>query len=177
HDGEVPSVGIDWGAYGDAPAGVIDSVAGPRYVAPGTTTSYTFTDWREVFGPDSYRAGACYDQCDAASIVEGRATIVFGPWLRPNVADAVSRPGPALTVWWYQDHFAMSWDMSANSDAPAVRIYRNGRVIAVEQPNSYVYRDYGPFTPTVTYAATACYSDCDAPSTQPLSFAQETAMG
>lgn len=176
-DGGVPTVGIDWGAYGSAPVGVIDSVAGPRYVDPSVTTSYTFTDWYETFGPDSYRAGACYDQCDSSSIAEGRAAIVFGPWLRPDVGDAVNRPGPTLAVSWYQDHFVMSWDMNEVADAPSLRIYRNGAVIDVVRPLRYDYLDFGPFTPTVTYAATACYSDCDAPSTQPLTFAQETALG
>jgi len=73
-----PQVSIDWGAYSEAPVGVLDDYASAFTSTPSNMQSvidYSFVN----DSPQSYRAIACYANCSYESILNGQATAVAGP--------------------------------------------------------------------------------------------------
>src|SRR3954468_5781146 len=105
-----PVVTIDWGQYADAPLGVLESVDGYKLGTPSEMATVTDDhDEAARYGPRSYRAAACYDQCDADSIEAGEATLVEGPWFRPDVGDISGKSAPTMDIRWGSNSFSVIW--------------------------------------------------------------------
>ena len=175
--GSQPVITIDWGQYADAPVGVLESVDGYKLGTPNGMTTVT-DDHIEAswYGPRSYRAAACYDQCDADSIAAGRASLVEGPWLRPDVGDISGKSAPTMDVQWSFNGFSVIWKPGTMDDGATMGIYRNGVPVGLASLATLWVHDGGPFTDTAAYTATACYADC-AISALASGFAIQTAQG
>ena len=175
--GAYPVVTIDWGANSDAPVGVLESVDGYKLGTPADMASGV-VDHHEAawYGPRSYRAAACYDQCDADSISAGRAALVEGPWFRPDVGDISGKSAPTMDISWGFNGFDVIWVPGTLDNDAVMGIYRNGVPVGLASLATYWDHDGGPFTDTATYTATACYLDC-AVSTLGSGAAVETAQG
>ena len=173
--GAQPVITIDWGAHADAPVGVIESVDGYKLGTPSDMATVV-DDWGTSPGLRSYRAAACYAQCDLDSITSGQATLVQGDWLRPDVSSATSEPAPDLFVQWYQKGFQISWGRYEAGVDPAVAVYKDGVPLAlVRIADAGYYEDDGPFDASVTYAITVCHADCTLAALA-SGFAQQTAF-
>jgi len=159
--GAYPVVTIDWGSYADAPVGVLESVDGYKLGTPSEMAAVVDDhSGAALYGPRSYRAAACYDQCDADSIAAGRATLVEGPLFRPDVGDISGKPAPTLDIGWGFNGFDVIWVPGTLEDGATMAIYRNGVPVGLASVATLWFHDTGPFTETASYTASACYLDC-----------------
>lgn len=174
--GELTKIYIDWGTHIDAPQGVLQDLNGYKVSDPANMTTVSDDTSSTDSGPESYRPGACYANCD--SILDGDATIVWGEWFRPDVSDALQEAPPSVTAAWVPGEHAIevSVDPAAHPDAPAFAFYRNDEFVKLAGGSARAMTDVPYGQSTVRYSARACYSDC-VPVTVESGFAQQTALG